>query len=136
MLHRSACASWPTTARVSSRSSVRVAVTLGLQNEREWVAFCDQVIERLDRAQIANARVNDMQAVWQHPQLLARERWVSVQTPAGPVQALLPPGAGVDVTDPVRMDPVPALGRHTNAILAELGWSDADMERFRHDGAI
>jgi itaconate CoA-transferase len=152
-------------------------VMLGLQNEREWVAFCDkvllkpelavderfasnarrtvarqelraliveafsgmsseQVIARLDQAQIANAHVNDMQAVWQHPQLQARERWGLVETPAGVVPALLPAGAAVDDPQPARMDPVPALGQHTDAILAELGWDSDAIARLRAQGAV
>lgn len=83
----------------------------------------EQVRERLDEAQIANAQVNDMAGLWAHPQLQARERWREVGSPAGPLPALLPPGAWDD-GDPV-MAPVPALGQHTDAILAELG-VDAD----------
>jgi len=150
-------------------------VMLGLQNEREWRAFCDQVLRRpelaaderfstnsrrtearpqlreiivqafalltadqvvarLDEAQIANARINDMREVWEHPQLKARRRWVQVDTPAGPVPALLPPGAA-DV-DAVRMDAVPALGQHTEAILAGLGYGAADIDRLRRLQAI
>ena len=52
----------------------------------------EQVVARLDEAQIANARVNDMHEVWSHPQLKARERWTEVNTPAGMIPALLPPG--------------------------------------------
>jgi crotonobetainyl-CoA:carnitine CoA-transferase CaiB-like acyl-CoA transferase len=59
-----------------------------------------------------------MADVWAHPQLKARERWREVGTPAGPVPALLPPGSW---NEGPRMDPVPALGEHTDAILAELG---------------
>jgi crotonobetainyl-CoA:carnitine CoA-transferase CaiB-like acyl-CoA transferase len=80
-----------------------------------------QVAERLDDAQIANARVNTMHEVWQHPQLAARQRWAQVDTPAGPMPALLPPGSWQ--ASPPRMDAVPALGQHTDAILAELGQS-------------
>ncbi|MEG3000375.1 MAG: CaiB/BaiF CoA-transferase family protein [Comamonas sp.] len=137
-------------------------VMLGLQNEREWKAFCDavllrpevaadarfnsnaqrnanraelqalilqefgaltaaQVVERLEAAGIANARVNDMAGLWAHPQLAARQRWRTVGTPAGEVPALLPPG--VNSAFDYRMDPIPAVGQHNAAILAELGWS-------------
>ena len=78
-----------------------------------------QVIERLDEAAIANASVNDMQGVWNHPQLQARNRWTEVDTPAGKVPALLPPGTGDGVK--ARMDAVPSVGEHNEAILKELG---------------
>lgn len=85
----------------------------------------DQIVARLDVAGIANARMNTMQDVWEHAQLRARNRWVDVDTPAGPVPALLPPG-GNDTFSP-RMDPVPGLGEHSQTILAELGLSAADI---------
>ena len=94
----------------------------------------EQVIERLDAAQIANARMNDMQGVWQHEQLKARGRWIDVGTPAGPLPALLPPGAPDAAS--VRMDPVPALGQHTDAILAELGYSSEHIVALRRVKAI
>ena len=78
-----------------------------------------QVIDRLDEAAIANASVNDMQGVWNHPQLRARGRWTEVDTPAGKVPALLPPGTGDGVE--ARMDAVPGVGEHNEAILKELG---------------
>ena len=93
-----------------------------------------QVIGRLDAAQIANARMNDMKEVWAHPQLAARKRWVEVDTPAGRVPAPLPPG--VPPSSSPRMDPVPALGEHTDAILRELGYADADITRLRDARAI
>jgi itaconate CoA-transferase len=75
----------------------------------------DVVLARLEKARIANANVNDMAGLWAHPQLSARHRWREVATPAGPIPALLPPGQ-----EDARMDPVPACGEHTAAILAEL----------------
>jgi itaconate CoA-transferase len=89
----------------------------------------EQVVERLDAAQIANTRMNEMHDVWAHPQLKARKRWVEIDTPAGRVPALLPPGIPEGYT--ARMDGVPALGQHTNAILAELGYDVTAIERLR-----
>jgi itaconate CoA-transferase len=94
----------------------------------------EQVVERLDQAQIANAQVNDMHAVWEHPQLKARNRWREVDTPAGHVPALLPPGSWED-GDP-RMDAVPALGEHVASILAQLGYSSEQVATLRGAGAI
>lgn len=135
-------------------------VMLGLQNEREWVQFCQhvlqqpalatdtrfdsnaqrnanrielqtliletfatltaaQVIERLDVAHIANARMNTMENLWAHPQLQARGRWTSVNSPAGELPALLPPGK--QTAFDYRMDAIPKVGQHTEAILKELG---------------
>jgi itaconate CoA-transferase len=96
-----------------------------------------EVVQRLDDAQIANARVNDMHDVWDHPQLRARKRWRDVESPAGSIPALLPPGSS-QVADEAsaRMDPVPALGEHTDAILAELGCSEPEIGELRAAHAI
>ena len=150
-------------------------VMLGLQNEREWAVFCDNVLEqpalktdprfdsgpkrsaarkelfpviaqafstltaaqivaRLDAAQIGNARMNDMREVWEHAQLRARERWRDVASPAGPIKAMLPPGVPEDF-DP-RMDPIPDVGEHTDAILGELGYDAAAIEELRAGGVV
>jgi itaconate CoA-transferase len=92
-----------------------------------------EVLARLDAAKIANAQVNTMHDVWQHPQLAARGRWREVETPAGPVPALLPPGSW---TSGPRMDPVPALGAHTESVLTELGYDEHEIGALRRDGAI
>ncbi len=89
----------------------------------------DDVVERLEQAQIANARVNDMHGVWQHPQLRARDRWREIDSPAGKLPSLLPPGRNAAFSP--RMDAVPGLGQHTQPILAELGFSaeqQADLD--------
>jgi itaconate CoA-transferase len=93
-----------------------------------------QVLSRLDAAQIANARMNDMADLWAHPQLAARERWQPVGSPAGDIPVLLPPGRvnGFDY----RMDPIPAVGQHTESILRELGQGDADIAALRQTHAI
>jgi itaconate CoA-transferase len=94
----------------------------------------EQVIARLDKAQIANARLNDMEGLWKHEQLKARQRWTEVGTPAGNIPALLPPGLN-DSYD-FRMDAIPAVGQHTESILKELGMSDTDIAQMRASGAI
>ena len=94
----------------------------------------EQLIVRLEKAQIANARLNDMEGLWKHEQLKARHRFTEVGTPNGAVAALLPPGLN-DSYD-YRMDPVPAVGEHTNAILTELGMSSTEIEALRAQGAI
>ena len=93
-----------------------------------------QVAQRLEEAGIANARVNTMAEVWEHPQLQARARWRDVQTPSGPVAALLPPGSwqhGVP-----RMDAVPSLGQHTDEILRRYGYSDERIAELRAHGVV
>ena len=150
-------------------------VMLGLQNEREWLAFCEvvlqnaalatdarfdsnarrnesrealkaiiletfgrlttaQVIDRLDDAQIANARMNSMAEVWAHPQLKARGRWQNVGSPVGDIPALLPPGRNSSFD--YRMDAVPAVGQHTEAILRELGQGDAAIAALQASKAV
>ena len=94
----------------------------------------DEVIARLEDAQIANAHVNTMQDVWAHPQLKARGRWVDVATPNGPVPALLPPGLAESFD--ARMDAVPALGQHTVSLLSELGFTPAEIERMKTDATV
>jgi itaconate CoA-transferase len=143
------------------------SVMLGLQNEREWAIFCDQVLQqpelkedvrfssntrrsearselrsiivevfskmtlttvtqRLDTARIGNASMNSMEQVWNHAQLAARDRWRFVDSPNGPVKAMLPPGAPEEFSS--RMDPIPESGEHSREILTELGYSKEDIE--------
>lgn len=150
-------------------------VMLGLQNEREWKIFCEQVlgdasltlderfsnnsrrhehrdelrqlildlfakmtvedvVARLDAAQIANAHVSTMHDLWQHPQLEARKRWAQIGSPAGQLPALLPPGA--NSTYDYRMEAIPALGQHTDQILGKLGYSAEKIAAMRDRGAI
>ncbi|HTH81019.1 MAG TPA: CaiB/BaiF CoA-transferase family protein [Ramlibacter sp.] len=78
----------------------------------------EQVEKRLDEAQIANGRMNDMAGLWSHPQLKARDRWRTVGSPAGDIPAMLPPGRNNSFD--YRMDPVPAAGEHTQNILKEV----------------
>jgi itaconate CoA-transferase len=92
------------------------------------------LVRRLDAAQIAHARMSSMADFVQHPQLAARGRWREIDSPAGPLRALLPP-VHLDDAEPA-LGPVPALGAHTDAILGELGFSADDVAGFRARGTI
>jgi len=94
----------------------------------------EEVVARLDAAQIGNARMNDMHDLWKHGQLAARHRIVDVDSPAGPIKALLPPGMP-DSFEP-RMDAIPSIGQHTEAILAEIGYDAAAIASLRAQRAI
>jgi crotonobetainyl-CoA:carnitine CoA-transferase CaiB-like acyl-CoA transferase len=93
-----------------------------------------EVIARLDAADIANARLNGIDEFWRHPQLDARDRRVTVGSPAGPIEALKPP-LNLDGFQP-RMEAVPAVGEHTRAILTELGYGEAAIAGLERGGAI
>ncbi|WP_096699929.1 CaiB/BaiF CoA-transferase family protein [Polaromonas sp. AER18D-145] len=93
-----------------------------------------EVTTRLDEAQIANARMNSMAELWAHPQLKARDRWRQVASPVGDIPALLPPGR-ISSFD-YRMDPIPAVGQHTRAILRELGQGDDAIAALQQTDAI
>ena len=150
-------------------------VYLGIQNEREWIRFCSDVlaqpelvddsrfvsntlrvenrgvleamintvfatlttpdiVARLDAADIAHARLNTVEEFAEHPQLAARVRWREIDSPAGPLRALLPP-VMMDALEPT-MGPVPALGEHTDTILQQLGYDRATIAGWREDGMI
>ncbi len=94
----------------------------------------EQVIAKLDEAQIANASLNDMHQFWAHPQLKARGRWASVDSPKGQISALLPPG--VNNSYQYRMDKIPGIGEHTRTILNELGYSDEAIKALEQRAAI
>lgn len=115
--------------RTASRKELKTLI-----EQKFSTMTAEQVVARLEEAGIANANVNNMPDVWVHPQLKARGRWTEVETSAGSVPALLPPGIP-DNFEP-RMDPVPALGAHTRAILQELGYSAGDIARLREENAV
>jgi itaconate CoA-transferase len=102
------------------------AVFLGLRG--------DQIIERLERASIANARMNTIVDFLNHPQLAARDRWRMVDSPVGPVKALVPP-ATLSGVEPV-MNPIPAVGQHTEGILADMGFDAETISCWRSKGVI
>jgi itaconate CoA-transferase len=93
-----------------------------------------EIIARLESAQIANARSNTMEEFLEHPQLKARGRWGTVQSPVGTLPALFPP-VKIENVEPV-MNEIPALGQQTDAILAELGFDSTTIMSWRHAGMI
>lgn len=150
-------------------------IMLGLQNEREWLVFCEKVLldkalaadarfssnsrrtenrealrerivtafaglsgddvaERLEEAGIANAHVNDMAGVWNHAQLKARNRWRDVDSSVGSLPALLPPASN-NAFEP-RMDGIPAVGQHTDTVLASLGFDTQTIARLHESRAV
>jgi len=92
------------------------------------------VLRRLETAHIANANVNSMREYLQHPQLTGRDCWREVESPAGPVRALVPP-VRIDGVEPV-MGAVPALGQHTKAVLEELAFDRETIARWAESGVI
>ena len=115
--------------RVQNREALRLAIesTLGPLPVAE-------VVRRLETAQIAYARVNGVAEFVGHPQLVDRDVWRDVDSPAGAVRAALPP-VRIDGVEPV-MRAVPALGEHTNAILTELGVAPDAIDAWRTAGVI
>lgn len=148
-------------------------VFLGIQNEREWKRFCEEVlgqegmaederfdtnsrrvenrpalhnqieevfcdlsseevIDKLEEAGIANARMRSMQGFLEHPQLEARDRWREFGSPVGTLRGLLPPATLVG-TEPV-MNPIPEVGEHNATLLAELGYEEAEISGLRRNG--
>jgi itaconate CoA-transferase len=101
-----------------------------------WCAQHDLAdIQRIaDDAGIGNSRYNTPSEVVAHPHLKARDRWRTVQTSKGPIEALRPPPVITGFEQP--MGAVPGLGQHTDAVLRELGFDDAGVAELRGAGAI
>ncbi|MGW6383654.1 CaiB/BaiF CoA transferase family protein [Peribacillus butanolivorans] len=87
----------------------------------------NEIIEKLEKAKIANAHLNTVAEFINHPQLKIRKRWREVDSPAGKLNALIPPVTFEDV-EPV-MNPIPDVGEHTEAILKEFGFDNQIIER-------
>lgn len=150
-------------------------VILGVQNDREWHAFCEvvldtpelyldtrfrtntlrsqnryslcqmieqkfslwtqaEIMQRLESANIANARVNEVQDLWQHPQLQARQRWIEVDSPVGKIPTLKP--VGLSNAADFTIQAIPSLGQHTHSILNELNFSPEYIQSLALEGII
>ncbi|MBV7246962.1 CaiB/BaiF CoA-transferase family protein [Streptomyces sp. MW-W600-10] len=94
-----------------------------------------EALAGLEAAGIACARLNTVADVAAHPQLAARDRWREVESPVGPLRALLPP-ITLPGSEEARMGAVPALGEHTDALLRALGMTDEQTSVLRRDGVI
>lgn len=114
-------------ARVANRQDLQTLV-----GDRIGALELSEVVTMLDGAQIANARVTPATELARHPQLQDRQRWREVDSPVGPVAALIPPGLPRGVEP--RMDPVPALGAHTEGVLGWLGYTCEETEPMTANG--
>ncbi|GIZ41573.1 hypothetical protein CKM354_000487200 [Cercospora kikuchii] len=103
-----------TSKRSENRKELKIII------EKVFSGFlAGEVLARLQTAGIANARVSDMPGLWNHEQLKARDRWAEVDTPNGKIPALKPAGAAEGME--IRMDPIPSVGEHSEAIFKEFG---------------
>lgn len=93
-----------------------------------------EVNDRLEAADIPYGDLNTIEQFLEHPQLAARDRWRTVDSPAGPLQALLPPFTLED-TDLIMGD-IPAVGAQTDAILSSIGYDDEAIARLHEDGIV
>jgi itaconate CoA-transferase len=165
----------PAIAPYGSHRTKDGSIIFGLQNEREWLTFCTNVLGRpevatstlfgsqhlrrenrdaltalieeffstmtsaevaalLEAHGIANGRLNDPLATWNHEQFAARDKWREIMTENGPVRALLPPYQFTDFE--AVMGDVPAVGQHTDEILTELGYTAPEISAMRDSGAV
>lgn len=100
--------------------------------------FCEMtsetIIELLEESGIANARLNSVMDFVHHPQLKARNRWREVDSPVGKLKALLPPVTFHDM-EPI-LNPIPALGQHTEDILKSVGYTEEEIKRLTENKII
>jgi len=117
------------TRRVANRE-----VLVPLINSIFSAMTAEELVARLDAANIANARMNEVAEVWDHPQLKARGRWREMGSPVGMLPTLLPPATHSDFTP--ALEPVPDVGEHTDGILGELGFAPGEIEQMRSAGTV
>ncbi|XVQ14323.1 CaiB/BaiF CoA transferase family protein [Spirillospora sp. CA-255316] len=116
-------------ARVRNRGKVDALVAETTSRMRR-----EDLLRRLDESGVPNASLNDGHGLVAHPQLAERDRWREVGSPVGDLRAILPPITFADAE--ARMGPIPELGEHTGALLAELGYGAGEIARLRERGAV
>ncbi len=165
----------PAIAPYGSHRTKDGSIIFGIQNEREWVTFCTNVLRQpevatdprfgsqharrenrdaltavieelfttmtsaevaalLERHGIANGRLNDPLATWNHEQFAARDKWRDIMTENGPVRALLPPFQFTDFE--AVMGDVTSVGQHTDQVLTELGYTAPEIAALHTSGAV
>jgi len=117
----------------SQRVANRESLTTIIRKVFSELSIMD-LLRLLDANAIANSQMNDLQDVWNHPQLAFRKRWCMVDSPAGPVPALLPPGIPCGIK--ARFDAIPALGAHVDSILTELGYSRSQIDQLKSERVV
>jgi len=116
------------TARVAARTELHAEIEAGLSQHP-----AEEVLVRLDAAQIANGKLNTVGDLLEHPQL--EHRWTEVDSPAGPLRALPPPVSIGGGARPA-LGAIPAVGEHSGEILAELGYTAAEVAALRAAGTV
>ncbi|OLC74649.1 MAG: carnitine dehydratase [Acidobacteria bacterium 13_1_40CM_4_65_8] len=114
-------------ARVRNRDALRDAIESAFAG-----LSAAHIIDRLESARIAYARMNSVEQYLAHPQLAGRRR--DIGSPAGLLVALVPP-VRMSGVEPVMGD-VPALGQHTDQVLGELGIDHDTIVRWRTEGVV
>lgn len=115
------------TKRVENRPALHAEIEEVFSN-----LSSEEVIEKLEEASVANARMRSVRGFLEHPQLEARGRWREFGSPVGSLRGLLPP-VTLDEEKPM-MGPVPEVGEHNAALLAELGYEEAKISALRRNG--
>ncbi|WP_062232338.1 CaiB/BaiF CoA transferase family protein [Fictibacillus sp. FJAT-27399] len=115
--------------RLANSSQLKEIIDAVFQN-----LSAEAIISRLEKAEIANAHLNTVQEFVNHPQLKIRNRWRDVQSPAGMLKVLIPPVTFEDL-EPA-MNPIPAVGEHTESILKEFGIDASTIDKYRTTGVL
>jgi itaconate CoA-transferase len=118
----------------NSKRNERRAEVMAIVDKVFSTLTTEQLVQKLDAAGIANAHINSPDEVWKHAQFETRDRWREMGSPRGKLPTLLPPATHESFE--ARIGAVPEIGEHTETILLELGFTDADVSELKSAGAI